>query len=447
MGFDLKIRIDIAQEAVEFFKAQFTEDKDVRKVVFRLNGESVSGPDGFTGQFYHAGFVKGRSIVENILLTQKIVTDIRKRGRPSNVVIKLDMAKAYDRLSWLFLRKVSRQMGFGEVFIDMIYKLVPGRALDDLFDNPNVIGFKMPKWSKNINYLSYVDDTIIISSSHYGEIQLILNVLEDYEAASRQKLNKEKSFFYMHENAPPEEANTVHLITTFQRHYFPFTYVGCLIFYNIRKKEFYKGIVLKVHEILHAWKGKLISIGEKGSSYCSCARETNDTLWTEFMRNKYCKKFNEVLVPWRNGSQVWNKMMAMRDLLEHQIWWQLKRGYEKFWYDNWTGLGALYHVTSPDHWCDETVIHVRDVMIDAAWHEEQLREILPDDITDHIMEKISPPNSSELKDKAYWDTNGRASHAFCIRDGIGDLFYAQVEEIFEATNNIAEARAILEALK
>ncbi|XP_075091548.1 uncharacterized protein LOC142171749 [Nicotiana tabacum] len=46
------------------------------------------------------GFVKGRSIVENVLLTQEIITDIRLRMRAGpNVVIKLDMTKAYDRLS------------------------------------------------------------------------------------------------------------------------------------------------------------------------------------------------------------------------------------------------------------------------------------------------------------------------------------------------------------
>jgi len=49
--------------------------------------------------YNQSGFVKGRSIIENILLTQEIVTDIRKRGKPVNVVIKLDMAKAYDKVS------------------------------------------------------------------------------------------------------------------------------------------------------------------------------------------------------------------------------------------------------------------------------------------------------------------------------------------------------------
>lgn len=45
------------------------------------------------------GFVKGRSIVENVLLTQEIIRDINVRDKNTNIVIKLDMAKAYDRLS------------------------------------------------------------------------------------------------------------------------------------------------------------------------------------------------------------------------------------------------------------------------------------------------------------------------------------------------------------
>lgn len=38
-------------------------------------------------------------------------------------------------------------------------------------------------------------------------------------------------------------------------------------------------------------------------------------------------------------------------------------------------------------------------------------------------------------------------HAFCIRDGDGDLIYAQADELEYVTNNIAEAKAILEALR
>lgn len=49
------------------------------------------------------GFVKGRSIIENVLLAQGIVVDIGKSGKSANMVIKLDVAKAYDRIHGSFL--------------------------------------------------------------------------------------------------------------------------------------------------------------------------------------------------------------------------------------------------------------------------------------------------------------------------------------------------------
>ncbi|OIT07835.1 hypothetical protein A4A49_32245 [Nicotiana attenuata] len=45
-----------------------------------------------------SGFVRGRSISENIMLAQEIVQGIKKPNTGTNAVIKLNMAKAYDRV-------------------------------------------------------------------------------------------------------------------------------------------------------------------------------------------------------------------------------------------------------------------------------------------------------------------------------------------------------------
>ena len=71
-----------------------------------------------------SGFVKGRSISENIMLAQEIIHQIKKPKIGSNVIIKLDMAKAYDRVSWSYTCLVLRKMGFDEVFIDMIWRIM-----------------------------------------------------------------------------------------------------------------------------------------------------------------------------------------------------------------------------------------------------------------------------------------------------------------------------------
>ncbi|XP_075096198.1 secreted RxLR effector protein 78-like [Nicotiana tabacum] len=71
-----------------------------------------------------AGFVRGRLITENVLLTQEIIHGMKEHNEGENLVIKLDMSKAYDRLSWTFFTSVMRKLGFSEGVIDCIYKLL-----------------------------------------------------------------------------------------------------------------------------------------------------------------------------------------------------------------------------------------------------------------------------------------------------------------------------------
>lgn len=84
----------------------------INKILYRIIHDRLEAllPKIISGN--QSGFVKVRSIIENFLLTQELVTNISKRGKPSNVVINLDMTKAYDRVSWFFLMKVMRKWGF-----------------------------------------------------------------------------------------------------------------------------------------------------------------------------------------------------------------------------------------------------------------------------------------------------------------------------------------------
>ena len=65
-------------------------------------------------------FDKGRSIPENIILAQEIIHHIKKHNVRSNVIIKLDMTKAYDRVYLSYICLFLRKMGFDEIFIDMV---------------------------------------------------------------------------------------------------------------------------------------------------------------------------------------------------------------------------------------------------------------------------------------------------------------------------------------
>nr|XP_016450378.1 PREDICTED: uncharacterized protein LOC107775192 [Nicotiana tabacum] len=484
-----------------------------------------------------AGFVKGRSIVENVLLTQEIITDIRLRTKAGpNVVIKLDMTKAYDRLSWLFLTKMLRKMGFPEAFIGLIFDLIGNnwysilingqpnrffkssrgfkqgdplsptlfilaaealsRGLNSLHTNLYFFGFGMPKWSPKINHLSYADDTIIFSSSDETSLRLVMEVLQAYESSSGQLVNKAKSAIYLHHLTDNEVINKVKRITGIGRQCFPMTYLGCPMFYARRRSDYYQGLITKVMDKLQSWKGKLLSVGgiavlianvmqsipihmlsavnppiyvinklhsifakffwssnvggnsrhwSSWTNLCMPYEEggigfrslhdvskalfcklwwnfrTKPSLWSAFISQKYCKKLNPVIVPWKRGSHVWRKMLECRDLIEHQIYWKPRMGSAQFWFDNWTELGALYFQVLAEFGIDEDIHNVNDLVENGMWNLEKLYQTLPEDLANHIVQNIRPPIECAELDTPFWMLETRARNVwsyFLRRAGI-----------------------------
>lgn len=67
-----------------------------------------------------SGFVKESLITESILLAQEIIHNISKTNKSGNIVIKLDMSQAYDRMSWHFVILVLSKFGFSKPFTKLI---------------------------------------------------------------------------------------------------------------------------------------------------------------------------------------------------------------------------------------------------------------------------------------------------------------------------------------
>ncbi|XP_070046229.1 uncharacterized protein [Nicotiana tomentosiformis] len=89
------------------------------------------------------------------------------------------------------------------------------------------------------------DDTIIFSSADPYSLRKIVEVLSKYEHTSGQMINKTKSSFYMHSNGSSTVSSSIGTITGFLRGEFPFSYLGCPIFYTRRRKDYYNNLIKK----------------------------------------------------------------------------------------------------------------------------------------------------------------------------------------------------------
>lgn len=71
-------------------------------------------------------FLSGRCIFDNIVAAFESLHTIKQQKftRMPKMVLKLDISKAYDRVEWLFLKKIMEKLGFAPWWATLIMKCV-----------------------------------------------------------------------------------------------------------------------------------------------------------------------------------------------------------------------------------------------------------------------------------------------------------------------------------
>lgn len=64
-------------------------------------------------------FVEGRQILDGIITSQGVVHSLKQLKSPG-MLINLDLYKAYDRLSWPYLRSILKAYGFDSRWINWV---------------------------------------------------------------------------------------------------------------------------------------------------------------------------------------------------------------------------------------------------------------------------------------------------------------------------------------
>ncbi|KAJ9564765.1 hypothetical protein OSB04_000731 [Centaurea solstitialis] len=267
------------------------------KVVAKVLAHRLKRVIGKVISDQQSAFIKGRNILDGVLVANEVVDFIRGKKR-KGLIFKVDFEKAYDSVNWNFLLDTLRRMGFRDKWIRWIStclrsshvsvlvngapskEFVMGRGLRQgdplapfLFliasENLNLLmeeakekglyeGLKIGQNDIEISHLQYADDAIFFGKWCLRNLKNLLKILECFRLISGLQINLRKSKIYG-VGVVDEEVQGWARGVGCEGGNLPFTYLGLPVGARLNKKAEWIAVVEKLKTKLATWKAKLIS--------------------------------------------------------------------------------------------------------------------------------------------------------------------------------------------
>lgn len=209
-------------------------------------------------------FVKDRLLLENTVLASELVNGYHKKHGVKRITIKVDIAKAFDTLSWEFLFACLEGLRVPPDFISWLracicttsfmvgyngtvngyFKGKRGLRQGDLLSpylfviamnflslmlnkaaEDNKLKFHAKCKATKITHLSFADDLLIFTDGSLASVQQVLMVLREFELRSGLKVSMEKTSFFS-SGLTDQETQLIQATSGMKMGTLPFRYLG-----------------------------------------------------------------------------------------------------------------------------------------------------------------------------------------------------------------------------
>ncbi|CAI9757208.1 unnamed protein product [Fraxinus pennsylvanica] len=204
------------------------------------------------------GFVTGRMISKNVVLAQELVHNLNKRSRGANVIMKVDMAKAFDQVSWGYLLDVLKAFGFADTWVTLIKNAISSPRYSVKINGVLARFFTPSRGLRQGDPLSPLLFILREETLSRG----LTKLLEDGRTAPYQLINVAKSSFIVHKRVATSRKRIIATTTGFKESSLPFTYLGAPLHYGKPVSSMFTLVLDKIRRKLAGWKRKLLSMGD-----------------------------------------------------------------------------------------------------------------------------------------------------------------------------------------
>jgi len=238
-----------------------------------------------------SGFVAGRQILDGILLVNEVAHSLRTTRKPG-MLIKLDLAKAFDKINWDFIKAILAAFGFGDNLINWIMGLIStsffsilingspskcftpsrgirqgdplspfifvlaaeglGRLIKLRIQEKRLKGLTLHRGSETQSHQQFVDDTMLMAHPAVQEAKELKRTLKLFAEASGMEANPRKSSTYFF-NTPPITQRNITRILGFQVGSLPTKYLGIPLSDSTIKQASWQDLLDKLQSKLADW--------------------------------------------------------------------------------------------------------------------------------------------------------------------------------------------------
>jgi hypothetical protein len=249
---------------------------------------------------YQTGFVPGRNIHENIIVAKEMAhTMHRMKGKKGAFAIKVDLAKAYDKISWEFIWRILVEIKLPNDLINIIMHSVssvmtnvkwngtrdeyfrPQRGIRQgdpispylfvlcmdklshlIMHAVNVGDWRGIKAGRNgpmVSHLMFADDLLLFGEASEKQMKCVMDILNRFCSLSGQEVSHEKTSILFSKNVNRGLKDRLLHLSGFRETYDLGKYLGVPLIGRAPKRADYQYLIDQVSNKLSIWKARQLS--------------------------------------------------------------------------------------------------------------------------------------------------------------------------------------------
>ncbi|KAL4301309.1 hypothetical protein AHAS_Ahas17G0288000 [Arachis hypogaea] len=392
------------------------------------------------------GFIPGRGAPDNIIVTQEVLHFMKKtKSKKGVLAFKIDLEKAYDRVSWEFLEQSLLMFGFPGTIISLIMKCVKSSSLSLMWNVNRLDGFQpkrglrqgdpmspylfvicmerlscliarqveVGRWKPVtvsrggpvISHLLFADDLILFCKEKKSQVLHVLDTISTFCRASGMKVNFDKSRAICSMNVSRQRKDLFTGISSIRFANSLGKYLGVPLKHGRVTKADFNDVVDKLTNRLASWKGRFLN---KAGRICLAKSVLSSIpiyrMQVSFFPSGVCSNIDKItrsfiwcgshnhrglhLASWRvlTTPKKFGGLSLRESRLEGFVW-EVGALSKNFWFDSWLHSGPVGARVEFLDICEATLT-IEDVYRDGVWHLERIYSFIPRDLREDILSLV-----------------------------------------------------------